>query len=306
VKILHCKKSFNKYSSNGSMSDIKELLKQPDIIELIEIAIREDIGSGDHSSLACFGNIENYKSAYCIAKEEGVVAGIELAEYIFKRIDKEIKFKACVEDGVYVEKYTRIFEVEGKSISILTSERLVLNFMQRLSGIATQSKKLSDLVKEFNTTILDTRKTTPGMRLLEKWAVKVGGADNHRIGLYDMIMLKDNHVDFSGGIKNAIKLTHDYIQSNKLELKIEIEVRNLAEVDEVMNCGGVQRIMLDNFKPEDIKKAVKAIDGKFETEASGGITFETLRDFAACGVDFISVGALTHSVKSLDLSLRVD
>lgn len=281
-----------------------ELLQQQDIKELVEIAIREDIGSGDHSSLACIP-ADKLGHAYCIAKEDGVIAGIDLAGYIFKRIDTGLRFEPKVKDGENIKKGDLIFDIYGSDISILTAERLVLNFMQRLSGIATQSRKISELLAGYHTTVLDTRKTTPGMRLLEKWAVRLGGSSNHRIGLYDMIMIKDNHIDFAGGIAQAIEKTHQYLKFKGLDLKIEIETRNLEEVKEVLALGGVHRIMLDNFSPEQLKEAIDLIDKKFETEASGGITVDTIQDFAASGVDFISVGALTHSSKSIDLSLRV-
>jgi nicotinate-nucleotide pyrophosphorylase (carboxylating) len=281
-----------------------ELLQQQDIKELVEIAIREDIGSGDHSSLACIP-ADKMGHAYCIAKEDGVIAGIDLAGYIFKRIDAGLRFEPKVKDGENIKKGDLIFDIYGSDISILTAERLVLNFMQRLSGIATQSRKISELLSNYHTTVLDTRKTTPGMRLLEKWAVRLGGSSNHRIGLYDMIMIKDNHIDFAGGIAQAIEKTHQYLKFKGLDLKIEIETRNLEEVKEVLALGGVHRIMLDNFSPEQLKEAIDIIDKRYETEASGGITVDTIQDYAASGVDFISVGALTHSSKSIDLSLRV-
>ncbi|MBP7511727.1 MAG: carboxylating nicotinate-nucleotide diphosphorylase [Bacteroidia bacterium] len=281
-----------------------EILQHPDIKELIEIAIREDVGNGDHSSLACIPS-EKVGKAYCIAKENGIIAGLELAAYIFKRIDSNLTFVPLKTDGDSIAKGDHVFEVFGSDISILTAERLVLNFMQRLSGIATQSKKMALLLKDYHTTILDTRKTTPGMRLLEKWAVQLGGCKNHRMGLYDMIMLKDNHIDFAGGVKQAIEKTHQYQKFKGLNLPIEIETRNLDEVKQVLEVGGVSRIMLDNFKPEQLKEAIELIGGKFETEASGGITMDNIEAYAASKVDFISVGALTHSSKSIDLSLRV-
>jgi nicotinate-nucleotide pyrophosphorylase (carboxylating) len=283
---------------------MKELLQLSDVQALINIALREDIGSGDHSSLACIGN-DKIGNAYCLAKDDGIICGLDLAEYIFNKIDKSLEFKSNFIDGNEIKKGDTVFTVVGKSISILTAERLVLNFMQRLSGVATQSKKISSLLNGYNTKVLDTRKTTPGMRLFEKYAVKIGGSYNHRIGLYDMIMLKDNHIDFAGGIKQAIEKTHDYLKDHNLNLNIEVETRNLDEVQQVLNVGGIQRIMLDNFTPELLKEAITLIDGKFETEASGGITIETIQSFAASGVDFISVGALTHSAKSIDLSLKV-
>lgn len=283
---------------------MKELLQLTDVQALIDIALREDIGSGDHSSLACIGN-DKIGNAYCLAKDDGIICGLDLAEYIFNKIDKSLEFKSNFIDGNEIKKGDTVFTVVGKSISILTAERLVLNFMQRLSGVATQSKKISNLLIGYQTKVLDTRKTTPGMRLFEKYAVKIGGSFNHRIGLYDMIMLKDNHIDFAGGIKQAIEKTHDYLKEHNLNLNIEVETRNLDEVQQVLNVGGIQRIMLDNFTPELLKDAITLIDGKFETEASGGITIETIQSFADSGVDFISVGALTHSAKSIDLSLKV-
>ncbi len=282
-----------------------ELLQNKDIKDLIEIAIKEDVGSGDHSSLACIPADKQGK-AYCVAKEAGIIAGIELAQYIFKRIDSDLQYTPLKKDGDLIAIGDRIFNVTGSDISILTAERLVLNFMQRLSGIASQSYKISQLLKDYHTTILDTRKTTPGMRLLEKWAVKLGGCSNHRIGLYDMIMIKDNHIDFAGGISQAIEKAQHYLKFKGLDIPIEIETRNLKEVEEVLSFGGVSRIMLDNFKPELIKEAVALINKRFETEASGGITMDTILDYAATGVDFISVGALTHSSKSIDLSLRAE
>jgi len=283
---------------------MKELLQLYDVQALINIALREDIGSGDHSSLACIGN-DKIGNAYCLAKDDGIICGLDLAEFIFNKIDNSLEFKSNFIDGNEIKKGDTVFTVVGKSISILTAERLVLNFMQRLSGVATQSKKISSLLNGYHTKVLDTRKTTPGMRLFEKYAVKIGGSYNHRIGLYDMIMLKDNHIDFAGGIKQAIEKTHQYLKNHNLNLNIEVETRNIDEVQQVLNVGGIQRIMLDNFTPELLKEAITLIDGKFETEASGGITIETIQSFAASGVDFISVGALTHSAKSIDLSLKV-
>jgi nicotinate-nucleotide pyrophosphorylase (carboxylating) len=282
-----------------------ELFQNKDIKELIEIAIREDVGSGDHSSLACIPTDKKGK-AYCIAKQAGVIAGIELAAYIFKRIDPSLQFLPLKQDGEKIAVGDRIFEITGSDISILTAERLVLNFMQRLSGIATQSQQISELLKDYHTTVLDTRKTTPGMRLLEKWAVKLGGCKNHRIGLYDMIMLKDNHIDFAGGITQAVEKTQQYLQFKGLNLPIEVETRNMEEVKEVMKIGKINRIMLDNFSPELLAEAITLIDKKFETEASGGITLANIQAYAASGVDFISVGALTHSAERIDLSMQVE
>lgn len=280
------------------------LLENPEILQLIEIAIKEDIGDGDHSSLA---SIEPglHRTAICIAKEAGIICGLELARFIAQRIDSHLIIENLCTDGDWVDVGQIVFRINGNPISILSAERLMLNFTQRLSGIATRSYHLAQMLKNTKTQIIDTRKTTPGLRLLEKYAVKVGGCGNHRIGLYDMIMLKDNHIDFAGGIEKAIKKTHAYLKSNGKNLSIEVETRNLEEVKEVIRVGGVQRIMLDNFSPELAAEAVRLINGKFETESSGGITEETIKAYAASGVDFISIGALTHSVKSLDLSLRV-
>jgi len=283
---------------------MKELLKSPEVLALIDIALKEDIGNGDHTSLACI-DAGKTGDAYCTAKESGVIAGIELAAFIFHKIDETLTFHANVKDGDEIKKGYMIFNVKGNSISILKGERLVLNFLQRLSGIATQSGLISNLIKDFKTRVLDTRKTTPGMRLLEKYAVRVGGSYNHRVGLYDMILIKDNHIDFSGGIRQAIERTHDYLKKNHLDLQIEIETRSIDEVKQVLDAGGVNRIMLDNFSPALLKEAVTLIAGRYETEASGGITKDNIRDFAATGVDFISVGALTHSSKSIDLSMKV-
>ncbi len=282
----------------------KSLLNNPDILELIYIAMREDIATGDHTSLACIDN-DIVKEAYCIAKQDGIIAGIELAEFVFNKIDERLQFTAHLKDGDKIKYGDIIFYVKGSPQSILTAERLVLNFMQRLSGIATQSNEISVLLSAYHTKVLDTRKTTPGLRLLEKYAVKLGGSENHRIGLYDMIMIKDNHIDFAGGIAQAISKTKEYLLKNKLDLKIEIETRSIDEVMQVLAIGGVHRIMLDNFVPEKIAEAVKLINGKYETEASGGITRSTIEAFAKAGVDYISIGALTHSSKSIDLSLRV-
>lgn len=283
---------------------MENLLQQADVQELINIALREDIGSGDHSSLACI-SADKKGTAYCTAKDDGIICGLPLAKYIFQKVDSSLVFTTTLKDGNTIKKGDTVFTVEGKSISILTAERLVLNFCQRLSGVATQSKNISTLLKDYHTKVLDTRKTTPGMRLFEKYAVKIGGSYNHRIGLYDMIMLKDNHIDFAGGIAQAIDQTHQYLKQNNLDLRIEIETRSLDEVKQVLAKGGVNRIMLDNFTPSLLKEAIALINKQYETEASGGITQATITDFAASGVDYISVGALTHSAKSIDLSLKV-
>jgi nicotinate-nucleotide pyrophosphorylase (carboxylating) len=272
-------------------------------VDLIVQAFKEDIGDGDHSSLSCVPENAQGK-AKLIVKDNGIIAGIELAEQIFAHYDKNLKMNIFIKDGTAVKIGNIAFEISGSSRSILATERLVLNIMQRMSGIATQTNKIISLVSEYPTKILDTRKTTPGLRLIEKWAVRIGGGHNHRMGLYDMIMLKDNHVDYAGGIKNAISKTQEYLKNTGKDLKIEIEVRNEKELDEVLEIGGVDRIMLDNFSPERIKKSLKIIPKKYEVEASGGITIENIEDYAKTGVDFISIGALTHSFRSLDMSLK--
>ena len=279
------------------------MIKKEEVLPLINLAFEEDIKDGDHSSLSCIPNNKIGK-AQLIVKDQGIIAGIELAEWIFESIDPTLFMEINVKDGDKVKKGDIAFSVKGCSISILTAERLVLNCMQRMSAIATKTRNYVELVKGTKTTILDTRKTTPGIRILEKWAVKIGGGDNHRFGLYDMIMLKDNHIDYAGGITKAIDKAKKYLQEKNLNLKIEVEARDLNEVKEIMTTKGVHRIMLDNFTPKDTIKAVKLINGKFETESSGGITSSTIRTYAECGVDFISVGALTHSIYNMDLSLK--
>ncbi len=271
--------------------------------QFIENAIREDIGDGDHSSLSCIPANAKGK-AQLIIKENGIVAGIDIARCIFIHLDKAIVFHQLIADGTRVKKGDIAFTVEGKTQTLLLAERLVLNIMQRMSGIATKTSEYVQQMSGLKTKILDTRKTTPGMRTLEKMAVRLGGGENHRMGLYDMIMLKDNHVDFAGGIHQAITAAQQYLSKNGKNLKIEIEVRNMDELKQVLETGGVHRIMLDNFSPDLTKKAVALINGRFETESSGGITLETLRAYAECGVDYISVGALTHHIKSLDMSLK--
>lgn len=271
--------------------------------DLIKIAIAEDLGDGDHTSLSTIPADAQGK-ARLIIKQDGILAGINVALEIFKIIDKDIKVNLLLNDGAQVKKGDIAFTVEGRVISILQAERLVLNFMQRLSGVATQTHIYAEKIADLKTKVLDTRKTTPGMRLLEKEAVKIGGGCNHRIGLFDMILIKDNHVDFAGGIKNAILAAQNYCKQKGKNLDIEIETRNFDEILQVLEIGGVRRIMLDNFNVEDTKKAVEMIGGRFETESSGGITLENLRDYALAGVDFISVGALTHQIKSLDMSLK--
>ncbi len=269
---------------------------------LIKMALREDIGDGDHSTLACIPPTAT-GTAKMVAKQDGILCGAEVGERVFSLVDSNLKVNLLKHDGEAVAKGDVVMTIEGPSGSILTAERTALNFMQRLSGIATETHRMVQMLNGLKTKLLDTRKTTPNMRLLEKYAVKCGGGTNHRIGLYDMVMLKDNHIDFAGGIEAAIDRTRDYLKAKGKDLKIEIEVRNLEELQRVMDHGGVDRIMLDNFDTATLREAVKRIDGKYETEASGGITDETLRAYAETGVDFISVGALTHHIKSLDLSL---
>lgn len=270
---------------------------------LIDLAFAEDIGDGDHTTLCCIPE-EAMGKSHLLIKEDGILAGVEVAKKVFKRFDPEMQVEVLMGDGSHVKKGDIAMIVTGRVRSLLQTERLMLNIMQRMSGIATMTNKYVERLEGTHTHVLDTRKTTPGMRMLEKAAVKIGGGVNHRIGLFDMILLKDNHVDFSGGIKNAISRCHDYLKKNGLDLKIEIEVRNFDELQQVLDCGGVNRIMLDNFSVADTKKAVEIIDGRYETESSGGITFDTIRDYAEQGVDFVSVGALTHSVKGLDMSFK--
>lgn len=274
----------------------------PNLDELISMALREDVGDGDHSTLACIPSTASGK-AKMVAKKEGVLCGVEVGTRVFLMVDDSLKVTCLKHDGDTLRVGDIVMTVEGHSGSILTAERTALNFMQRLSGIATETRQMVRMLDGLHTRLLDTRKTTPNMRLLEKYAVKCGGGTNHRIGLYDMVMLKDNHIDFAGGIAQAIDRTHAYLQQKGKNLKIEIEVRNLDELDQVLQHGGVNRIMLDNFDVDTLREAVRRIDGRYETEASGGITAETLRNYAETGVDFISVGALTHHIKSLDLSL---
>ena len=273
------------------------------IDELLELSFAEDIGDGDHTTLCCIP-ADAIGKQRLIIKEDGIIAGVEIAKMVFHKFDPELKVDVFINDGARVKKGDIAFEVTGKVQSLLQTERLMLNIMQRMSGIATTTHKYMEQLKGLKTKVLDTRKTTPGMRILEKEAVKIGGGYNHRIGLFDMILLKDNHVDFAGGIVNAITNARKYLAEKGKEMKIEIEVRNLDELQQVLNTGGVDRIMLDNFSPELTKKAVELIGGRFETESSGGITFDTLRAYGECGVDYISVGALTHSVKGLDMSFK--
>ena len=270
---------------------------------LIDLAFAEDIGDGDHTTLCCIPEDAMGKS-HLLIKEDGILAGVEVAKRVFAKFDPTMQVEVLINDGTPVKKGDIAMVVTAKVRSLLQTERLMLNIMQRMSGIATMTNKYVERLKGTKTHVLDTRKTTPGLRMLEKQAVKIGGGMNHRIGLFDMILLKDNHVDFCGGITNAITRCHEYLKEKGLDLKIEIEVRNFDELAEAMNCGGINRIMLDNFSVADTKKAVDIVGGKFETESSGGIIFDTIRDYAECGVDFISVGALTHSVKGLDMSFK--
>ena len=270
---------------------------------LIDLAFAEDIGDGDHTTLCCIPETAMGKS-HLLIKEEGILAGVEVAKKVFNRFDPTMQVEVLIGDGAHVKVGDVAMVVTGKTRSLLQTERLMLNIMQRMSGIATMTNRYVERLKGTNTRILDTRKTTPGLRMLEKQAVKIGGGVNHLIGLFDMILLKDNHVDFAGGITNAIDRCHAYLQEKGLDLKIEIEVRNFDELNQVLTHGGVNRIMLDNFSVSDTKKAVDIIAGRYETESSGGITYDTIRDYAEQGVDFISVGALTHSVKGLDMSFK--
>ena len=275
--------------------------KELDII--ISNAVREDVGDGDHSSLACIPK-ETRGKAKLLVKDEGVIAGVALAKQIFKYVDADLKVETQIKDGTKVAYGDIVFYVSGSSQSILKSERLVLNCMQRMSAIATKTHSFSELLKGTKTKILDTRKTTPGIRVLEKWAVKIGGGENHRFALYDMIMLKDNHIDFAGGVAKAITKTHQYLKDNKLDLKIIVEARSLTEIKEILKVGGIHRILIDNFNYDDTRKAVKLIGNQCQTESSGGITLDTARKYADCDVDYISSGALTHSVYNMDLSLK--
>ncbi len=278
-----------------------ELKKLTD--KLVDLAFAEDIGDGDHTTLCSIPETA-FGKARLLIKEEGILAGVEVARTIFHRFDEGLVVEVLINDGTYVKPGDVAFIVSGKVQSLLQTERLVLNIMQRMSGIATTTGKYVKLLEGTKTKVLDTRKTTPGMRMLEKQAVKIGGGENHRIGLFDMILLKDNHVDFAGGIENAIRGAQKYLKEKNKQLNIEIEVRNFDELNQALAVGGVDRIMLDNFTPEQTCEAVKIVDGRVELESSGGITFETIRQYAECGEDYISVGALTHSVKSLDMSLK--
>lgn len=282
---------------------ITEAQFQHELNLIIQNGIREDIGEGDHSSLACIP-ISATGKAKLLVKDNGIIAGVEFAKMIFKHVDADLNVETFIQDGSSVKYGDVVFHVSGSSQSILKAERLVLNSMQRMSAIATKTKKYVDLLEGTNTKVLDTRKTTPGFRAAEKWAVKIGGGENHRFALYDMIMLKDNHNDFAGGISKAIQKTKDYLAKNKLDLKIIVEARNLKEVEEILNSGGVYRILLDNFDYEMTKEAVALIGNQCLTESSGNINEKTIRQYAECGVNYISSGALTHSVYNMDLSLK--
>ena len=276
---------------------------EPFVDELIELAIKEDIGDGDHTTLCCIPRDERGRMRL-LCKQEGVLAGVEIARRVFRRLDPEVRFEQLLEDGARVRPGDVAFYVEGRLHTLLQAERIVLNIMQRMSGVATQTAVYADRLADLRTRVLDTRKTTPGMRVLDKMAVKIGGGENHRIGLFDMILLKDNHIDFAGGIRPAIEGAKKYLEARGKQLPIECEVRSLEDIDEVFAAGGVDRIMFDNFTPEMTRLAVAKVGGRCETESSGGITLETMRSYAECGVDFISVGALTHQIRSLDLSLK--
>lgn len=273
------------------------------INNFIKAALAEDIGDGDHTSLSCIpaGQVGKAK---LLVKQQGILAGVQIAKTIFNIFDPRLKITVLINDGAKIQPGDIAFEVEGPEVSIVQTERLVLNFMQRMSGIATQTAEYVKLVDGLKTQIIDTRKTTPGMRVFEKMAVKIGGGGNHRMGLYDMILIKDNHIDYAGGIDQAIRRAKDYLAQKGKNLKIEVEARSFDEINQIMTIGGIDRIMIDNFNIDDTKKAVELIAGKYETESSGGITKQTLRQYAECGVDFISVGALTHQITSLDLSLK--
>jgi nicotinate-nucleotide pyrophosphorylase (carboxylating) len=269
----------------------------------IETALNEDVGDGDHTSLACIPS-DKRGTAQLIVKQAGILAGMPIAKMVFEKLEKNLVFEPFKSDGQRIQKGDIAFKVEASVINILTAERTVLNIMQRMSGIATQTSLYVDKLEGTKTRVLDTRKTTPGMRLLDKYAVKIAGGTNHRIGLFDMILIKDNHIDFAGGIAQAIENTHRYLKSKNKDLKIEIEARSLDDVRKIMSIGGIHRIMFDNFDIPTTREAVSIVDGKYETESSGMITIENIREYALCGVDYVSVGALTHQIKSLDLSLK--
>lgn len=276
---------------------------KPYVDALIDLAIKEDIGDGDHTSLCCIPAQARGRMRL-LCKQEGVIAGIEVAKMVLQRLDPTIEFEQVLHDGDRVKPGDVAFYVTGREQSLLQAERILLNIMQRMSGVATQTAVYADRIKDLHTKVLDTRKTTPGMRVLDKMAVKIGGGENHRMGLFDMILLKDNHIDFAGGVRKAVEAAKAYLKEHGKNIPIECEVRSLEDIDEVFAAGGVDRIMFDNFSPEQTRKAVEKVAGRCETESSGGITLDTLRDYAMTGVDFISVGALTHQIKSLDMSLK--
>lgn len=276
---------------------------KPFVDALIELSIKEDIGDGDHTSLSCIP-ADAHGRMRLLCKQEGVLAGVEIARIVFDRLDPQMRFEQLLDDGALVRPGDVAFYVSGRLRSLLQAERIILNIMQRMSGVATQTAFYVKHLEGLHTRVLDTRKTTPGMRVLDKMAVKIGGGENHRMGLFDMILLKDNHIDFAGGIRQAIRGAKEYLAAKGKEIPIECEVRSLEDIDEVFAAGGVDRIMFDNFTPEQTREAVEKVAGRCETESSGGITLETMRDYAECGVDFISVGALTHQIKSLDMSLK--
>lgn len=276
---------------------------KPYVDALIDLAIKEDIGDGDHTSLCCIPAQARGRMRL-LCKQDGVIAGIEVAKMVLQRLDPTIEFEQVLHDGDRVKPGDVAFYVTGREQSLLQAERILLNIMQRMSGVATQTAVYADRIKDLHTKVLDTRKTTPGMRVLDKMAVKIGGGENHRMGLFDMILLKDNHIDFAGGVRKAVEAAKAYLKEHGKNIPIECEVRSLEDIDEVFAAGGVDRIMFDNFSPEQTRKAVEKVAGRCETESSGGITLDTLRDYAMTGVDFISVGALTHQIKSLDMSLK--
>ncbi|HNV52454.1 MAG TPA: carboxylating nicotinate-nucleotide diphosphorylase [Tenuifilaceae bacterium] len=276
---------------------------EPFINSLIDLAIAEDIGNGDHSSLSCIPRSET-GAVHLMMKQNGIVAGTDIAKRVYHRLDPNVKFEAFKSDGKELVFGDFVFKAEGNIHTLLQAERIVLNIMQRMSGIATQTREYVNRCHGTNAKILDTRKTTPGMRVFDKMAVKIGGGHNHRMGLFDMIMLKDNHIDFAGGIESAILKANQYIKEKGLSIDIEVETRSIEDIEIVLRVGGVRRIMLDNFSVEKTREAVRLINGKFETESSGGITLDTIRDYALCGVDYISVGAITHQIKSIDMNLK--
>ena len=276
---------------------------RPFVDELIELAVKEDIGDGDHTSICCIPDSEQGRMRL-LCKQQGILAGVEIAELVLRRLDPEVRFEKLLDDGTRVAPGDVAFYVSGRLRSLLQAERIVLNIMQRMSGVATQTAVYVDRLQGLHTKVLDTRKTTPGMRVLDKMAVKIGGGENHRMGLFDMILLKDNHIDFAGGIENAVRGAREYLARLGRQMPIECEVRTLEDIDRVFAAGGVDRIMFDNFSPELTREAVRRVAGRCETESSGGITLDTLREYAECGVDFISIGALTHQIRSLDMSLK--